>query len=243
MKDEDPRMASEYVRRVSTSGEDGDVVLVGVVHDHPASKHRVRAVIRDVMPDVLALELPPLAVPLYERYASDEHSPAHCGGEMSVAVGSARTNRVKGIDGPTPAFLRRLLGNLYRDGASCLTVSRVLSGLTSITRRAVLCRVVATVMSLTPIHLAVDWRIDHDCDRTDDPADQAVDERRQIRRTEAAMSVFTESEATYVRKTTREAHMTRRLSALRTEGETVAVVGIDHLDAVAGRLNGVQSGL
>jgi hypothetical protein len=241
MRDEDPRTTSEHIRRITATGEESSVVLIGVVHDHPASKHRVRTVLRDVKPEVLALELPPIAVPLYERYAADEHAPTSCGGEMSVAVESAGTDRVEGIDGPTPAFLRGLLGKLYRDGTSLSTVRRVISGLASITRRAVACRVGATVMAFTPVHPDVDRRVEHDCDWTDAPAEQAVDERKQIRRTKAARSVLARSDVTHVRDATREEHMACRLSTLRTEGTTVAVVGIDHLDAVASRLKGGQA--
>ncbi|MFC7081645.1 hypothetical protein [Halorussus caseinilyticus] len=52
-------MNDEYVRRLPDAG----VTLVGVVHDHPASVHRARAVVRERDPEVVALEAPPLAVP------------------------------------------------------------------------------------------------------------------------------------------------------------------------------------
>ena len=66
-----PRFTGEYVRRLGSddSGDDasdgvaddatdaGDVTLVGVVHNHPASKHRIRTMLDEVDPAVLALEL------------------------------------------------------------------------------------------------------------------------------------------------------------------------------------------
>jgi hypothetical protein len=61
----DPRLESAYL----TTLDGGAVTLVGVVHDHPASVARVRAVVARRRPDVVALELPPLAVGLYEAHA------------------------------------------------------------------------------------------------------------------------------------------------------------------------------
>ena len=80
--DSDPRVTGEFVRRVSNDA--GTVTLVGVVHDHPASSYRVRQVVEDVDPEVLALELPPISIPLYEQYASSDRNPPVFGGEMSA---------------------------------------------------------------------------------------------------------------------------------------------------------------
>src|SRR6056297_2195481 len=98
----DPRMNDEYVRRLPDAG----VTLVGVVHDHPASVHRAREVVRERDPDVVALEAPPLAMPLYETYARESRTPPTFGGEMSAAAQAAREEdaEVVGIDGPTVAF-------------------------------------------------------------------------------------------------------------------------------------------
>jgi len=242
MTQEDPRTTGENVRLLDAPGDDcNDVVLVGVVHDHPASKHRVRTTVDDVEPDVLAVELPPLAVPLFERYATDERFPPVFGGEMSAAIRAAETDAVVGIDGPAPGFLLRLVRNLRREDSSASTVRRTLAGLASVTRHAVTCRLAASVAALTPVRPAVDGRVDHDCGPDDDPREQAADERDQIRRARAAMSVFGPSRATRLRDETREAHMASRLSTLRKDGRTVAVVGIDHLDAVADRLTGTAS--
>jgi hypothetical protein len=208
-------------------------VLVGVVHDHPASEHRVRTVVEDVDPDVLALELPPLSVPLFEAYA-DDGTPAVVGGEMSAAIRSASTDRVVGVDGPTPRFSLALVHTLYRADADGPTVRRALSGLASATGRAVTCRLAAVVTAHTGLSVVVDSPVAHDCGPGDDPREQAADERAQVRRARAAARVFEPARATRVRDATREDHMARRISAL--DGRVVAVLGIDHLDAVADRL-------
>ncbi|ELY94043.1 hypothetical protein [Natrialba taiwanensis] len=71
---DDPRITGQFCRRVS--GPTGDCYLLGVVHDHPASINRVMRVADAVDPAVLALELPPAALPLYRVYARDGDSSA-----------------------------------------------------------------------------------------------------------------------------------------------------------------------
>jgi pheromone shutdown protein TraB len=208
-------------------------VLVGVVHDHPASAHRVRTVVGDVDPEVLALELPPLSVPLFEAYA-DGDVPSAVGGEMSAAIRAASTDRVVGIDGPTPRFSLSLVRTLYRADADAPTVRRTLSGVASATGHAVACRLAAGVTAHTGLSVVVDAPVAHDCRPGDDPHEQAADERTQVRRARAATRAFEPARATRVRDATREEHMARRISAL--DGRVVAVLGIDHLDAVADRL-------
>jgi hypothetical protein len=57
--DADPRLDAERVRCLPGAPGAGAVVLVGVVHDHPASVFRVTRLVERFAPDVLALELPP----------------------------------------------------------------------------------------------------------------------------------------------------------------------------------------
>lgn len=228
---DDPRLTGDYVRRLP-GGDDGDVFLIGVVHDHPASKFRVRSVIETVDPAVLALELPPIAVPLFERYA-DDPAERESGGEMSSAIRAADTDTVVGIDGPTPAFLGKLIGNIYRSDVTPSTVRTVMSGLVSVTAHAAVCRIEAFLGAPTTVGRAVKSQVTYDYDGGDSPHRQAADERTQIERTKSVMNVFGESVAVRLRDETREAHMTDRLATLRRRGTVVAVVGIDHLDSVA----------
>jgi pheromone shutdown protein TraB len=235
---DDPRVTGDRVRRLSGEDGAGDVTLVGVVHDHPASAHRAGRVVDATDPDVLALELPPLAVPLYEEYADDGRTPPRFGGEMSAAVQAADAARVVGIDGPSSGFVARLFGNLATDDPSVSTVRSVLRSLASVSRRAVACRLAAALASHTGLRVEVGTPTAHDCDATDDPADQAESEDAQIRRARTVTETFGRSDTSRVRTATREQHMADRLAALRRRGDAVAVVGVAHLDPLADRLAG-----
>lgn len=240
--DEDPRITGEYVRAVA--GADQTLVLVGVVHDHPASAYRVRTVIQSLDPAAIALELPPMAVPLFEQYAEDERTPPPFGGEMSAAIQAAPAAETVGIDRPTWTFGRRLLGNLVRDRPSAGTVRTLASNMFSTAKHAVLCRVAATVAAVTSIRLEVDAPIAHDTDWSDSPAAQARDEKRRIRQTRSFMNAVgtgDQSRASTFENVTREQHMAERLSGVGDEGTVVAVVGIDHLARIAERLEDRES--
>jgi len=235
--DSDPRVSGDYVRRLPGSGDDGDVVVTGVVHEHPASAYRVRSVVDATAPDVLALELPPIAVPLFERDADDAATPPATGGEMSAAIQAATPATVAGIDGPTPAFLWRLAGDVYRSDAGWATVRTVSRGVLSVTREAIACRLAATFGGTTAVRPAIDSPADYDCEWTDPPQEQAVDEADHVSRAMSVQHIFGESGAVTLRDGAREAHMADRLASLRREGTVVAVVGVDHLEPVADRLD------
>ena len=241
---DDPRLRDEFVRTVPAPdrSETGRVTLVGVVHDHPASAYRARAVVRERDPDVVALEAPPVAVPLYRTYADSDARPSF-GGEMSAAAQAARESdaEVVGIDGPTTAFFARLARNCWRERASPGTLRRVASGVASVSRHAVVCRLAAAVADRTGLRVEVDDPVIHDCERTDSPAEQARDEREQARRSRSLLRAFDPPEPVALRERTREECMADALADLRTRGETVAVVGLDHLDAVADRLDSSRS--
>lgn len=238
--DSDPRVTGEYVRQVSSNT--GTVTLVGVVHDHPASTYRVRQVITELDPDVLALELPPIAIPLFEQYASTDRCPPVFGGEMSAAIQAAAPGTTVGIDGPTGGFLRRLGRKLLRERPSREIVRNVISDTINATKHAVVCRAAATVGARTAVRFEVDSPMSYDVGWEDAPDAQARHERKQVRRSHSFMSAFrtaSRSRATRFEDETREAEMAAQLLQLREDGDTVAVVGIDHLDPVAERLHAV----
>lgn len=239
--DADPRLTDEYVRTVSGGEETGDVVLTGVVHDHPASAYRTKTLIEALDPDVLALELPPMAVPLFGRYADDSRTPPAFGGEMSTAIQATGTDHVVGIDGPSIGFTACLVRTLYRERAGLDTLRRVSRSLRSITGRAVLCRLAATMAGVTGLRLEVDDPVSHDVRWSDDPSSQAADEREQVRRARAVTAVFGRTDAVRLREGAREEHMADRLCSLRRAGDVVAVVGIDHLDSLAERLGSADA--
>lgn len=234
--DNDPRLTDEYVRQLPGHEGSGAVVLTGVVHDHPASAYRVQTIVDAVEPAVLALELPPLAVPLYRRYADDTRTPPDAGGEMSAAIQAASTDTVVGIDGPSRPFLWRLARTLHREDIEPSSVRPLLRGLGSVSIHAVACWLAAGLGRRAPRWLPVDDPVRHDCDPHDTPGQQAADERAQIRRAETVSTVFGQPGAVAIRDDTREAHMADQLATLRQKGTVVAVVGMGHLDPVAERL-------
>ncbi len=229
-------MESEYVETYSDEGGDGSVTLVGVVHDHPASVYRVRRVVEREAPDVLALELPPLAVPLYETHAADEETPPPFGGEMSAAVQAAGTDDVVGIDGPSTAFCRRLARTLVARGTSLETAVRSVRGVASVGKTALACRAAATLTNRTGLRIAVGDPTSHGVSRSDPPREQVADENRQIRTATAVLDALESPPASRVRSETREAHMADRLQTLRTRGDVVAVVGLGHFESIRDRL-------
>ncbi|MGM0389915.1 MAG: hypothetical protein ACQEP0_15705 [Natrinema limicola] len=240
--DSDPRVTGEYVRQVSSDA--GAVTLVGVVHDHPASTYRVRQVVEELDPEVLALELPPISIPLFEQYASIDRYPPVLGGEMSAAIQAATTDTAVGIDRPTGGFFQRLGRNLVRERPSVQVIRNVISDVVNATKHAIVCRVAATVGARTSVRLEVDSPTAYDIDWADAPDDQARDEHKQVRRSHSFMSAFrtaSRSRASRLEDAAREEEMAARLVQLREDGDTVAVVGIDHLDAVAERLHSVES--
>lgn len=234
----DPRITGEYVRKVP--GGPGSLTIVGVVHDHPASVYRVRRAIGDLKPDILALELPPIAVPLFEQYAESERTPPTFGGEMSAAIQAAEVETTAGIDRPTGRFFRKLVRNLLRERPSPATVRKVLTNAVSVSKHAIVCRIASAIAARTSLRLEVDFPVAHGIDWSDAPEHQARDERRQIRQTQAFMNSVggaSTSRASRVEDATREEHMAERLSEHRRSGDVVAVVGIDHLDPLIERLS------
>lgn len=233
----DPRITGEHVRRVSAGP--GELTLVGVVHDHPASAYRVARVVEARDPDVIALELPSIAVPLFEAYARSDRDPPVFGGEMSAAI-QAGDAEVVGIDRPTPAYTRLLATRLLRNRPPATTLRKVLSNTVGAIKHALVCQFAGVIASRTDVRLEVDSPVPHDANRRDAPADQARDERDQIRRSTGFMQAFqnaSETQASRFEDETREAHMTERLTSLREGGSVVAVVGISHLDPLVERLD------
>ncbi len=236
--DSDPRMTDEYIRRIPD--DSGVLTLVGVVHDHPASTYRARRVVEELDPAVLALELPPISIPLFETYAATERSPPVFGGEMSAAIQAAAPDTAVGIDRPTGGFFQQLGRRILQERPEAETVRSVLSSVLSTTKHALLCRFAAVLAARTSVRLEVDLPTAHDIDWTDSPEEQALDEHKQVRRSRSFMNAFRtadRSRATHLEDAAREADMATRLSALRERGDVVAVVGIDHLDSLVERLD------
>ena len=229
---DDPRVTSQFCRTVRNPA--GDLVLLGVVHDHPASVGRVRTVLERTEPDTLALELPSAAVALYRAYARDEQSPPRFGGEMSAASDAVADADVTGIDAPNWPFFRRLVARLVADRVSPATARRVVSSLGGATRDALTCRVAATLTDATSMTIARDEPIEYSCAHDDDPETQAAHERTHVAGVQALLggSEETASSSLAYRDETRERCMIEQLREQRKRGTVVAVVGVDHLDAL-----------
>jgi len=226
---DDPRITPQFCRHIPSS--DGDRVLIGVVHNHPASVARVEQVVDVVDPEVLALELPPAAVSLYRAYAADGDGRPRFGGEMSAAIAAAPNAEVIGIDGPNWPFFRRLLATLVADRASPQTARRVLSSLSGATREALACRIAAPLTHATSMTVTRDDPLEYDCSAADSPAEQATHERTHVASVRALLkSVDTEGTAVAYRDDTREQCMIDRLEG---HSDVVAVVGVDHLETLA----------
>ncbi len=233
---DDPRVSPRFCRRCS--GSAGDCLLLGVVHDHPASIGRIERVLAHCEPDVLALELPSLAIPLYRWYARrgpvDGRLP---GGEMTAGIRAAPEADVVGIDAPNGAFIRGLASKLVADRAGVGTIRDVLASVGVGTREALACRIAATTNRLRLTDVICDEPIDYGCTRDDPPADQAAHERAHLGALEALLGA-TDGTGTVVdyRDAVREECMIERLASLRSRGDVVAVVGVDHLEALAAGL-------
>lgn len=230
----DPRLDGQHVRTVGTDGA-APVHLVGVVHDHPASAYRARATVESVDPDVVALEVAPVALPFFAD--ADDAERVAFGDEFRAAAAAASEARVVGIDAPNARFLAALARRCVADGVSASTARRLLRGTASVTREALACRLAATVSARTSFDVDVGERVDHDCDPTDDPATQAADEASQVAGVETVLSALERPASVRVRDEVREACMARKLHALRREGPVVAVVGRGHLEALVEELD------
>ena len=230
----DPRITKHALVEVTPY-----ITLVGVVHDHPASCHRVRSVIADRQPSTLALELPPLAVPLFERYANPTDAMPDWGGEMSAAIEAYDGSTILGIDGPSQGFLSHGIES-WRAGT--LTTSDMLGFLRRVSgamTTAIHARTAASLPSPLARRCRVGTPLDYAVDDTDDPRVQARDERNHVARARAVMDAMDPAAGVDHRDRIREDWMAAQLSSVSASESVVAVVGMGHLDALAERLDPV----
>lgn len=235
---EDPRVSEEYVHRVAGKDGEGDVLLLGVVHDHPSSRHRVKEVVTGYEPDVLALEVAPLALSLFEAVALGESWAPTAGDEMSDAIAAAPDARAVGIDGLDAGFFVTLTRAVYRERPSLSAVRALKRSVTAVAKEAVTYRLATVLGRHTSLRLSVGNPIEHDCDPMDPPAMQAADERRQTATSLAFLRSVQLPPQLAIRDEVREACMVRRLERLRQDGDVAAVVGLGHVEPLARELEG-----
>lgn len=241
LDNEGSRTVEEYLRFVpaSESGT-GAVLLVGVVHDHPASLRRVTNLLTGIRPDILALELPPLAIPLFKLYAVDTATPPRLGGEMSTAIQAVDSTRTVGIDAPNRLYLRALLRRLWQGGHSISTILAILKDLGITTAHALACRTGSTVGRTTGLRPRVYSPIQHGLPADAPPFEQTEHEARHLSKQQAFLRAIEIPRARQIIDEAREEAMATRLQELRAAGDVVAIVGMEHLDTLDERLREPQ---
>jgi len=227
----DPRVTSEYVRVLPASDVREAVVLVGVVHDHPASSARAEQVVSSVAPDAVAVELPNALVPLFRQYAAAGESR---GGEMTAAIAAADTDHVVGVDAPSGRSLTELCLQVVRERPSLSTVRRTAAAVGRLVAQTVRGRLHALGVTETS---GISDSHTYACGRSDSPEEQAADEADHLRRSEALLRSFEPPDATRLLDDARERAMAAELRSLRQRASVVGVVGSSHLDAVADALD------
>lgn len=227
----DPRISEEYVRLIDHP--DTPVVLVGVVHDHPGSIHRVTAVIEGVTPATVCIELPTLLVPVFEQHVADG---LDVGGEMAAAIQAADSTTVVGIDVPGPGFVRALGAELLGEAAGAGATIRTLRETWRLTSNAVLARLAHEGVPGLPTVTDLEFGHEYDLPERATPEMQAEHEAKHVRRSTTLLRTFEPPAATRLVDQIRERHMARQLWELDVDGPLVGVVGHGHLDGIQAAL-------
>jgi pheromone shutdown protein TraB len=221
----DPRVREEYVRLIG--GDRHPVVLVGVVHDHPASVHRVEAVVDAVDPATVAVELPDLVVP-----GSGSQQGGDAGGEMAAAVRAAGEADVVGVDVPGRGAARAAVAELRDQDVSPGAALRALRSGGRLAWRAALGRLARAGVPGVPSTGDLERTQQYDLAPDAPPATQADHEADHLQASATLLRAFEPPAAVRLLDAIRERYMATRLRCHRTDGPVVAVVGYGHLDAV-----------
>jgi len=222
---DDPRIQSDHLRLLVT--DESSVLLIGVVHDHPASVYRVERLVGAIDPETVAVELPPLALPLFEQGTD---------GEMSAALGANGADHAA-IDAHGPRFLAALAGEIGARSPGRQTIRRIASNALTVGKQALTCRL-ASVFGRERFPTAVaDGGIDLASEDLADPASVAAHERRHLSRSFSVLRAFERPAADEIVDAARERTMARALA--RIDETAVAVVGFEHLDGITTELEAV----
>lgn len=233
LRADDPRLEAEYVRIVDRD-EGAPVVLVGVVHDHPASIYRVQAFVDTLDPEVLGLELPRIVMPLFEKYAQADEEREDPGGEMSAAIRAAGDADVVGLDMPDLGSLVSLAKRMWRENVTSGTARSIADDVCRLYRHALAGRLVAAGLPLAIVGGDVHRRQRYEVTAADPPAVQAEHERRHVRKSSSLLNSLDLPSATRLIDDERERRIASRLVDLQVGSTSpiVAVVGYQHLDTV-----------
>lgn len=229
--DSDPRVRGEYIRHIPTTG--GSLVLVGVVHDHPASIYRAEAIIDTLDPDVVAVELPDILIPPFAAaIASDDR----VGGEMSAAMRAAGTDAVLGIDVPSRGLVSAVSAAISTHEPGLLTVGRTLRSVGKMVGHSALGRLAHAGVPGLPTVRDLEHSQAYDISVDATPRAQADHEAAHLGRSTTLLRAFEPPPATRLMDAIREQHMADRLESICRERTVVAVVGYSHLDGIAATL-------
>lgn len=227
--DSDPRISHESLRLIDTDGP--PVLLVGVVHDHPASEFRVSAIVEAIAPETVALELPEFVV---STAGGDDASPA-VGGEMAAAIEASDSQTVVGIDVPGRRTVRTLVAELRARRPAPRTIVRTGRSIARMTAHAVASRLTQAGIPLSSMS-TLDRRQEYDLSEDASPVAQADHEATHRNRSTTLLRTFEPPPATSMLDAVRERYMADRLESIRADGPVVAVVGCGHLDGLETRL-------
>ena len=241
---EDPRVAHSDFRHVPATHGNGWVTLVGVVHDHPASVFRVVETLTELEPDTVALEIAPVAIPLFHQLARDQGTDPETGlpessggGEMSAAIGAAGDAHVVGIDLPNRASLKTMFEAIRHESLSARRALRAGHAFGVQALHAVHCRVSHVA---SKIGIDIDPKLDPRSDtstRTESPDAQAAEEDAAVAAGTTLLRAFSRPPAMEAFDRAREAAMADELRTHRQDGSNVvAVVGYAHLNPILERL-------
>lgn len=228
----DPRLGSEYLRYSKATDGEGYVVIVGVVHDHPASVFRVDHIVEVLQPDVIAVELPQLVIPLFEAFAAEDNAARNLGAEMTAALKQAGDVRQVGLDAPSLLYFRRLASHVWHGDVPAGIIWRVGKDLLRSYAQAIAIVLAALVGVASGLRLQVLTPVEHESTPADPPAEQAGAEDSHVASRRAFLRAVEIPQATRIIDTVRERVMTERLREARAHGDVVAVVGVEHLDPV-----------
>ena len=224
---DDPRLDGQYVRLIDATPE--PVVLVGVVHDHPASVYRARRTVTALDPETVALEAPDAVTPVFASHARTDDS---TGGEMTAAVAAAGDADVVGVDAPGRGTLRSLAAVLADERPGPSAVAGTLRNLARIGAHAARGRLQAAGVPARWLGGEFDRSQEYDCATTDPASEQAADETTRLERSTSLLRAFDPPPATRVLDAVRERQMGQRIAGLAADDVVVAVVGFSHLDGV-----------
>ena len=221
---DDPRIETDHLRVFDDGGQ--RILLVGVVHDHPASVARVRGVVRSIDPATVAVELPALALPLF----ADREE-----GEMGAALAATDATGVA-IDSLGPSFVRSLWREVRDETPDGETIKRIAANAVAVGHNALSCRLASIVDSdrfASRVRESSEYELSPDAT----PVRQAEHEQRHLSRSFSILRTLERPLADEIVDAARERTMARRLSGL--DGDVVAVVGFEHLDGLTSALTAV----